>query len=440
MTKTTPKKNFLKKSSSKKAVKKTTPKKKSVKKSSAKKNFLKKSSAKRVVRKTTPKKKSVKKSSAKKKVVRKTTPSKKVVKKTTPKKKSVKKSSSKKAVKKTSKKKVSRKSMKGGFMNLNNKNNSDIKNLLNNYEAKANIMKKENNLFFIDYTENDLNNIYNNLINILSNTTVQERLKGNKELAKVFLEDMIQSFYYKIQYLQNINRGYISTMKNSIINMFDNLFQEAFNIFGKGVIIERLNYIYNHLGIITLIAESKGQQQQSLGNQVQNMQGQPYPDPSFLFRSNYLGNRFAKNELRRREKQAAKNNIEKRRNNIGSTPENRSFIRSMFNENKVQSNPNQAAEERQRQQEEPRKSTEETGLTPIEKRNKKKSKETEQSFAKDHEKRKIINESAEIRKKILETAKTNPKKAKKKFKNAIEKGQLTRKNQNGLVAEDGIFN
>ena len=153
--------------------------------------------------------------------------------------------------------------MKGGFMNLNSKNNTYITDLLNRYETKYRIMTNEDDLFFIDYTENDLNKIYENLLNILSYDKVQERLKSNKELAKVFLEDMIQSFYYKIQYLQNISPGYILRMQNNIIKMFDNLFGKAVEIFGEGEIIKRLNYIYTHLGITKLIATQRNRQERT---------------------------------------------------------------------------------------------------------------------------------------------------------------------------------
>ena len=84
-------------------------------------------------------------------------------------------------------------------------------------------MTNEDDLFFIDYTENDLNKIYENLLNILSYDKVQERLKSNKELAKSFLKIRLK-FYYKIQYFTKyISPGYILRMQNNIIKMFDNL-------------------------------------------------------------------------------------------------------------------------------------------------------------------------------------------------------------------------
>ena len=201
-------------------------------KTTPKKNFLKKSSSKKVIKKT-PVKKVVKK-----------TPAKKVIKKT-PKKNFLKESSSKKIVKKTPKKKISRKSIKGGTLITEKINTPDgVLRYIEKYKKKVKVLKN-NDLFFTD-DKVDFNDTKKKIYNIIDNESlINELNKSEKlELAKVFFEDMLQSFYYKILDSENnLIYGKQELLNFEFKELKDNLLTKLENEELK----QRINFVYENL-------------------------------------------------------------------------------------------------------------------------------------------------------------------------------------------------
>ena len=135
--------------------------------------------------------------------------------------------------------------MKGGVM-TNDYINLDIERFIEGYKLKSNILNDPNkNLFFTDY-ETNYSETEKNINTILENEDFMNELFENEEISKVFFEDMLQSYYYKLLRSFGANKRYKDKFKELFYDFYKKIFQYL-NENNKTNIIDKINFVYKYL-------------------------------------------------------------------------------------------------------------------------------------------------------------------------------------------------